>query len=72
MTKAPTTITDASAVSRETIHIALVMASINDLNVKVGDVHNASITAPITEKVLDLNLAMMPERVPSLCMSYKD
>ncbi len=40
MTKAPATIT-----------IALIMAALNDLNVKVGDVFNAYITAPITEKV---------------------
>jgi hypothetical protein len=51
MTKAPATITYASIVSRETIRIALLMAALNDLNVKVGDVLNASITAPITEKV---------------------
>ena len=51
MTKAPTTITYASIVSRETVHIALLMAALNDLNVKVGDVLNTYITAPITEKV---------------------
>jgi hypothetical protein len=51
MTKAPATITYASVVSRETIHIALLMAALNDLNVKVGGVLNAYITAPITEKV---------------------
>jgi hypothetical protein len=51
MTKAPATITYASMVSRETVRIALLMAALNDLNVKVGDVLNAYITAPITEKV---------------------
>jgi hypothetical protein len=55
MTKAPATITYASIVSRETVRITLLMAALNDLNVKVGDVFNAyntgSITAPITEKV---------------------
>jgi hypothetical protein len=51
MTKAPATITYASVVSLETIHIALLMAALNDLHVKVGDVLNAYITAPITEKV---------------------
>jgi hypothetical protein len=40
-TKAPATITYASAVSRETIHIAFLMAALNDLEVKVGDVFNA-------------------------------
>jgi hypothetical protein len=51
MTKAPATITCANVVSRETIHIALLMAALNDLNVKVGDVLNAYITAPITKKI---------------------
>jgi hypothetical protein len=51
MTKAPATITYASVVSRETVCIALLMAALNDLNDKVGDVLNAYITAPITEKV---------------------
>ena len=51
MTKAPATITYTSVVSRETVCIALLMAALNDLNVKVGDVLNAYITAPITEKV---------------------
>jgi hypothetical protein len=51
MTKAPATITYASVVSCETVHITLLMAALNDLNVKVGDVLSAYITAPITEKV---------------------
>jgi hypothetical protein len=51
MTKAPATITYARVISRETVHIALLMAALNDLYVKVGDVLNAYITAPITEKV---------------------
>jgi hypothetical protein len=38
-------------VSHETVHIALLMAALNDVNVKVGDILNAYITAPITEKV---------------------
>ena len=36
---------------RETIRLALTIAALNDLEVKVGDVLNAYITAPITEKV---------------------
>jgi hypothetical protein len=52
MTKAPATITYASVVSGETICIALLMAALNDPNVKVGEVLNAYITAPITKKVL--------------------
>ncbi len=51
MTKAPVTITNASLVSHETVRIALLMAALNDLNIKVGDVLNAYITAPIMEKV---------------------
>jgi hypothetical protein len=50
-TEAPATITYASVVSRETVCIALLMAALNDLKVKAGDVLNAYITAPITEKV---------------------
>ena len=48
---APATITYASVVSQETVRIALMLAALNDLEVKVGDVLNAYITAPITEKV---------------------
>ncbi len=45
------TITYASFFSRETVCLALTIAALNDLEVKVGDVLNAYITAPITEKV---------------------
>jgi hypothetical protein len=38
MTKAPATITYVSAVSRETVRTTLLLAALNDLNVKVGDV----------------------------------
>ncbi len=67
MTKAPATITYVSVVSCETVCIALLMAALNDLNVKVGDVLNAYITAPITEKVwavLEPKFGLMPVRVP--------
>jgi len=50
-TEAPPTITYASVVSRETVRLALTIAALNDLEVKVGNVLNAYITAPITEKV---------------------
>jgi hypothetical protein len=33
------------------VHIALTLVALNDLEVKVGDVLNAYITAPITERV---------------------
>jgi hypothetical protein len=51
MTKAPPTITYASVVSQETVRLALTIASLNDLEVKVGGVLNAYITAPITKKL---------------------
>ena len=38
-------------VSRETVRLALTFASLNDLEVKVGDGLNAYITAPVMEKV---------------------
>ena len=75
MTKLPATITYVSVVSHETIHIALLMAALNDLNVKVGDVLNAYITAPITKKVwtvLGPELALMPVRVPSFFVPYME
>jgi hypothetical protein len=50
-TKASATITYASVVSRETVRIALMLAALNDLQVKAGDVLNAYITAPVKEKV---------------------
>jgi hypothetical protein len=51
MTKAAGTITYASVVFCETVCITLLMATLNDLHVKVGNVLNAYITAPITKKV---------------------
>jgi hypothetical protein len=50
-TKAPVTITYASMVSCETMRLALTIVSLNDLEVKVGDVLNAYITAPVKAKV---------------------
>ncbi len=50
-TEAPATITYASVVSRETVCLALTIASLTDLEVKVGDALNAHIPAPIKEKV---------------------
>ncbi len=65
MTKAPATITYASVVSRETMLIALLMAALNDLNVKVGDVLNAYIIAPIIEKEMQLHLLSCGARISS-------
>ena len=65
MTEAPSTITYASVVSRETVRIALMIATINDLEIKLGTILNAYVLAPVTEKVwttLVLSLVKMPER----------
>ncbi len=40
--------------SRETVCLALNFASLNDLKVKVGNVLNAYITAPVKKKVLTI------------------
>ena len=47
MTEAPAAVTYASVVSRETVRIALLVAALNDHEVKTGDVQNAYITAPV-------------------------
>jgi hypothetical protein len=41
----------ASVVSRESLRIALTLAALNDLDVKMADIENAYMMAPITEKV---------------------
>ena len=46
--EAPKCMTYSSVVSRESVRIALTLASLNELEVKAGDVENAYITAPIT------------------------
>ncbi len=51
VTDAPAAMTYASVVSCNTARIALTIAALNSLEVKTGDVMNACITAPITEKV---------------------
>jgi hypothetical protein len=50
-TETPTTLTYASVVSRETVCIALMIAALNDLQVKASDIQNAYLTAPVTEKI---------------------
>jgi hypothetical protein len=44
----------ASVISRESLRIALTLAALNDLDVKMADIENAYLTAPITEKVWTL------------------
>ena len=51
ITDTPSAITYASIVSRESLRLALMLDALNSLEVKRGDVMNAYITAPITEKV---------------------
>jgi hypothetical protein len=43
--------TYASVVSRESVMIALTLVALNDLDVMMGNIENAYLTAPITEKV---------------------
>jgi hypothetical protein len=51
ITDTPHAMTYASVVSRESVRIALTLAALNDLDVKMADIENAYLTAPITEKV---------------------
>jgi len=46
MTDVPPTITYSSVVGRETVRIALTLAALNDLKVKVADIMNVYVTAP--------------------------
>jgi hypothetical protein len=50
-TYTPHAMTYASVVSRESVRITLTLAALNDLDVKMADIENAYLTAPITEKV---------------------
>ena len=50
MTQEPATITYASIVSRETVRMALMIAALNDFEVKSGDILNAYVHALVTEK----------------------
>jgi hypothetical protein len=50
-TEAPASLTYASVISTESVRIALTMAALNDLEVKIGDVENAYLMAPAAEKI---------------------
>jgi hypothetical protein len=50
-TDTPHTMTYASVVSSEAVRIALTLDDLNDLDVKMDDIENAYLTAPITENV---------------------
>jgi hypothetical protein len=49
-TDTPHVMTNASVVSRESLKVALNLAALNDLDVKMADIENTYLTAPITEK----------------------
>ena len=51
MTTSPAAVTYVSFVSCETVCIALTLASLNDLEVKCGDVLNSYITSPVKYKI---------------------
>ncbi len=51
LTKAPATITYASVVSHKTVRIVHMLAALNYLEVKAGNVLNAYIMAPVAEKI---------------------
>jgi hypothetical protein len=50
-TDTPHTMTYSSVVSRESARVALTLADLNDLDVKMADIENAYLKAPVTEKV---------------------
>ena len=52
MTAAPATLTYTSLVSCKTVHIALMIAALNGLEVKAGNALNTYITAPVTGKIM--------------------
>ena len=50
VTELPSTITYASVISRASVKITLTVAALNALEVKAGDIQNAYLIAPNTEK----------------------
>ena len=51
MTETPKCMTYSSVVGRETVRIALTIAALSNQQVKAGDVINAYVTAPCSEKI---------------------
>ncbi len=51
MTETPASITYASVVLRDSVHIALTIAALNELEVMAGDIQNVYLTAPCKEKI---------------------
>ena len=52
VTKLPDTITYEIVVLRETVCIALTVAALNDLKLKISDIQNTYINAPLADKIL--------------------
>jgi hypothetical protein len=50
-TDTPRAMVYSSVVSRESVRVAPTLAAMNDVDVKMADIENAYLTAPITEKV---------------------
>ena len=50
-TDVPSSITYSSVVSRDSVRICLLIAALNDLEIKCGDIKNAYLTAPPREKL---------------------
>jgi hypothetical protein len=50
-TDTPHAMTYAIVVSRESVMVVMTLADVNNLDVKMADIENACLTAPITEKV---------------------
>ena len=51
MTEVPMAATYSSVVSRDSVRIAFTMAALNDLEICMGDIENAYLTAPVKEKI---------------------
>ena len=49
-TDPPKALTYSSVVSRESVRIAMLVAGLNDLDIRLADIGNAYLTAPTTEK----------------------
>jgi hypothetical protein len=51
MTETPSSMTYASVVLRKSVQIALMLAALNDLQVKTADIEHANLTTPVSEKI---------------------
>ena len=51
LTNPPSSITYSTVVGRESVRIAFLVAALNNLNILAGDIQNAYLNAPTTEKL---------------------